>query len=461
MPGKSNQQRPTPLDPPRPPRATRRKRLATAAALTLAALSLAAANQALPDAHADHPATMQRLGRLLGVGWGDGYHVCRDGGFRPGADLPPHGYPDQFGHASCRDGCGQIYPPGTGLSRVHSGLPHLLTGLPSLPAVSGPVVYPSGVAPCDDEGCDASVLPAGNRPASCDDAGCDTALDSHDFTDTGSADTGSADTGSADTGSADTGSADTGSADTGSADTGSADAGPSAAESDEPLKLPQEWMVEQDVPSADGPSADGPSDTGPLKTPQPHVAEPNGAASPSDQSMPVTVTPPQVEQPLLDFSGPDQLPFASTDADPADAGDQFGGDPLDVEPDLLNDQTIEQQLPPSAYFRGDDDLGLENSGTSAPVAPGTELPEAELPVQLPSIQMESPRAADAPEVEAPTAETPEIETPEVMAPPIRSNPFLGTGLRSAPSTSRNTVPRVATLPHAAPTRDWNPIHQPD
>ncbi|QDV82410.1 hypothetical protein [Stieleria magnilauensis] len=428
MPGKSNQQRPTPLDPPRPRRVTRRKRLATAAAVTLAALGLAAADQTLPEAHADHPATMQRLGRLLGVGWGDGYHVCRDGGFRPGADLPPHGYPDQFGHASCRDGCGQIYPPGTGLSQVHSGLPHLLTGLPSLPAVSGPVVYPSGVAPCNDEGCDASIFPSGNPPASCDDAGCDTALDSHDFTATGN-------------------SAD----DTGLADTGSADAGAPPTESDEAMELPQDWTVEQDVPIDDEPSDDKA-----LETSEPHVVEPNGIASPSDQSMPFTVTAPKVKQPLLDFSGPNQLPFASADSDPADAGDQFGGDPLDVEPDLLNDEAIEQQLPPSAYFRGDDDLGLEHSGTADLVAPQTELPETELPVQLPSVQMESPPAADAPEVEAPT-----VDAPAVTAPPIRSNPFLGTGLRSAPSTSRNTVPRVATLPHAAPTRDWNPIHQPD
>ncbi|MCS7468341.1 hypothetical protein NZK35_16945 [Stieleria sp. ICT_E10.1] len=442
MPGKTNQQRPTPLDPPRPRRATRRKRLATVAALTLAALSVTAANHALPDAHADHPATMQRLGRLLGVGWGDGYHVCRDSGFRPGADLPPHGYPDQFGPAICRDGCGQIYPPGTGLSQVHSGLPHLLTGLPSLPAVSGPVVYPSGVAPCDNEGCDASVLPFGNpgptphpthqrmdshSSTSCDEAGCDTALDSHEWTGTENA------------------------------AAGTVPAGPSApsAESDGAMKLPQDWIVEQDVPSDDEQ----------LKTSEPHVVEPREAASASDQSLPATVNAPKVQEPLLDFSGPDhysspnQRPFASADSDPADADDLFGADPLGGEPDLLNDQAIEQQLPPSAYFRGSDDLGLDDSNTRDLVAPETERPEAELPVQLPSVQLGSPRPADTPEVEAPTPEA--MEAPEVLAPPIRSNPYLGTGMRSPPSKSRSAVPRVATLPHAAPARDWNPIHQPD
>ncbi len=36
---------------------------------------------------------LQRLGRCLGVGWGDGYHACDSSGCRPGADLPPEGLP--------------------------------------------------------------------------------------------------------------------------------------------------------------------------------------------------------------------------------------------------------------------------------------------------------------------------------------------------------------------------------
>lgn len=76
-------------------------------------------------AAADHPASIQRVGRLLGFGWGDGYHVCRDGGCRPGADLPPQGFPDQFGPKKTRggwtgcSGCGKIYPAGTALTRPH------------------------------------------------------------------------------------------------------------------------------------------------------------------------------------------------------------------------------------------------------------------------------------------------------------------------------------------------------
>lgn len=39
---------------------------------------------------------IQRLGRCLGVGWGDGYHACASSGCRPGADLPPRSYASQF-----------------------------------------------------------------------------------------------------------------------------------------------------------------------------------------------------------------------------------------------------------------------------------------------------------------------------------------------------------------------------
>lgn len=72
-------------------------------------------------AGADHPASINRVGRWLGVGWGDGYHVCRDGGHRPGADLPPESFPDKFGAkkasaGGCQvaGGC-KVYPAGTAL----------------------------------------------------------------------------------------------------------------------------------------------------------------------------------------------------------------------------------------------------------------------------------------------------------------------------------------------------------
>jgi len=52
---------------------------------TLAASSLAGG----PQAWADTPEPIQRLGRFFGAGWGDGYHACETSGFRPLANLPP------------------------------------------------------------------------------------------------------------------------------------------------------------------------------------------------------------------------------------------------------------------------------------------------------------------------------------------------------------------------------------
>ena len=46
----------------------------------------------LPFARAEFPNPVQRLGRLQGFGWGDGYHTCSDAKLRIGADLPPKYY---------------------------------------------------------------------------------------------------------------------------------------------------------------------------------------------------------------------------------------------------------------------------------------------------------------------------------------------------------------------------------
>ena len=98
------------------------KRWARSLVIALTATA-AASTAASTTATADYRSSIQHVGRLLGVGWGDGYHVCRDGGFRPGADLPPKGFPDQFGPPKKRvgfGGGGEIYPPGTGLARAHT-----------------------------------------------------------------------------------------------------------------------------------------------------------------------------------------------------------------------------------------------------------------------------------------------------------------------------------------------------
>lgn len=39
-----------------------------------------------------------RFGRLVGVGWGDGYHACESSGLRIGADLPPRSYAHRRDH---------------------------------------------------------------------------------------------------------------------------------------------------------------------------------------------------------------------------------------------------------------------------------------------------------------------------------------------------------------------------
>lgn len=40
---------------------------------------------------------LQRTLRFFGIGWGDGYHTCANGGCRPGADLTPRTFYDQYG----------------------------------------------------------------------------------------------------------------------------------------------------------------------------------------------------------------------------------------------------------------------------------------------------------------------------------------------------------------------------
>ncbi|MEO1528642.1 MAG: hypothetical protein AAFX06_24745 [Planctomycetota bacterium] len=93
----------------------------------------------LSAANAGNPISIQRVARHLGVGWGDGYHACRYGGCRPGADLPPQSYYQQFGakRGGC-DACNNVYPPNTALC---------------------------GKASCDQSNCDGAIT--------CDQPGCD------------------------------------------------------------------------------------------------------------------------------------------------------------------------------------------------------------------------------------------------------------------------------------------------
>lgn len=60
---------------------------------------------------AGYPETFERVERLLGVGWGDGYQACRSSGIRPLADCPPRTYASQHNSPldrvrGCKSGTG-------------------------------------------------------------------------------------------------------------------------------------------------------------------------------------------------------------------------------------------------------------------------------------------------------------------------------------------------------------------
>ncbi|WP_182865083.1 hypothetical protein [Stieleria mannarensis] len=409
MPGKSQHKQRKPRAN-SPVRRTTPKRLATSAALALATWTLSAGIHSIPDARADHPATLQRVGRLLGVGWGDGYHVCRDGGCRPGADLPPHGFPDQFGHKKCADRCGQIYPAATALPRVRHGLPHLLTGLPTLPPVSGPAVYSAGVAPCH--------VPHRN-PANCDDAACDAAgcVGAGPMIDATNTFPAPESILPADTPAGQ--SPTTGGAPLVNVDQHQpAPPMPPVNEPDQSMALPQDWMAGPDALTDPPEAADRhlPVDSGgPTAAPETVAAPPtvqsDDVASPSDQVMPLNLSP----------------PTPNTDA----VVNQQPG-----VPDLLNDPAYEQRLPPAAHFRGNDDIGTvdatpaDSTGTSG-----------EIPIQMRPIPQDPPQP--------------------FATPRVRSNPYIGSGHRQQRSQTRSAAPRVATLPGSGAIRDWNPIRQPE
>tara|TARA_R110002049_G_scaffold305056_3_gene501110 strand:- start:68724 stop:69962 length:1239 start_codon:yes stop_codon:yes gene_type:complete len=83
-------------------RIKRRWLRAVIAAATTAVVTTAAT--ALP-APADSPEPLQRLGRFVGAGWGDGYHACESSGFRPVSNLPPRSFYQQFGNTNgCQGG---------------------------------------------------------------------------------------------------------------------------------------------------------------------------------------------------------------------------------------------------------------------------------------------------------------------------------------------------------------------
>ncbi len=91
------------------PNSLRRKPKSILAAIWVSAI-LVGGGSAL----AEMPSTLQQLGRIVGAGWGDGYHACKcsEGGLC--ADFPPRPYcqgncDGQCGQNGC-NGCGDIIP---------------------------------------------------------------------------------------------------------------------------------------------------------------------------------------------------------------------------------------------------------------------------------------------------------------------------------------------------------------
>ena len=125
---------------------THHRQITRASVLRRASLLLVIAGSCVvcSPVSAGKPFSLQRWGRLIGMGWGDGYHACRDGGFRPGADLPPQGYYEQFGPKQQKQACAacnNIYGSQYGLAVTHS---------------------------CDEGNCDASC-----DNGACDNGACD------------------------------------------------------------------------------------------------------------------------------------------------------------------------------------------------------------------------------------------------------------------------------------------------
>jgi len=100
----------------RPVRRLARRLVATVAILT--PLIGGVSPWAHSRAQAGFPETFDRTGRLIGSGWGDGYHSCHSSGVRPLANLPPRSYAARVGTfgekiAGCAT-CGPRALPGVG-----------------------------------------------------------------------------------------------------------------------------------------------------------------------------------------------------------------------------------------------------------------------------------------------------------------------------------------------------------
>lgn len=104
------------------------------------------------QAAADVRERFERLERLHGFGWGDGYHSCYDAGPRLFADLPPRPYASGARQPS-HHGCSNCFPapaPATFYDRFDAGLPAAEPSvLPPERTVTRPRAVPENAQPQD------------------------------------------------------------------------------------------------------------------------------------------------------------------------------------------------------------------------------------------------------------------------------------------------------------------------
>ncbi|MCA9138095.1 MAG: hypothetical protein KDB00_15085 [Planctomycetales bacterium] len=365
---------------------------------------------------ADHPASLQRLGRWLGVGWGDGYHVCRDGGIRPGADLPPQSFPDQFGPKKSHDTCGLIYPPGAGL-----------------------VASSRGTVPCDQNTCDFS--PQINGLFAPDSSGHTsypmpaTQQSQPLFLDTNSPSSANVHTlppswvpatGSPNATPENPGTSDNGGRQIIRHDSvGSSDAAEGFTQGAASIPMP-----ESDVREA---------------TNAPAETESREIVSPSD------LIPPGQQAPEEMLLGPPNQPHLKTNRlppVPKKAGD---------EPDYLNDKAYEE-LPPPVGSRNDDDPST--ASIVYPTIPPSTIDDGMTGDRLLDENLLDENLLDDALLDDDLL-IDEAQTDEFGVPAVKLNPFFETTNRTVRPRKPQVITRVAKLPDVIQAPQSNVIRQPD
>ena len=90
--------------------------------------------------HANGGESLDRLGRLLGFGWSDGYHACSQDGFHLGENLPPRSYAaDHALYAVSDRHAGHSYPAQASAPCTDCNEHHRSTNVNGLDSLNGPM----------------------------------------------------------------------------------------------------------------------------------------------------------------------------------------------------------------------------------------------------------------------------------------------------------------------------------